>query len=403
MNKQKLADVFILSALALALVACGGGGSSSSGSDRDETPPPATGGGHEPEQVRSATLDATSQTDYTYFNLTSGQQVALTEAQAATSTDWHIAFRRTNIKLNGGDSGPGKVAGALLVPQDDFYDENGAYVANVFLNATAASELEHLTGSLTPAEKLVSDKVSSVLEIPSESQNGVYDFGWYFYNMDGHRISENDQTAWLLRSGEGDSYARFRAISVSFNSGTGLAATFSFDVQSAGTSQFSSTAEFSTTVATGNEACFDFDTNKIVDCTGSAWDLKLGVAGRSFYLRTNSGVSGSGKGGAFGPWTWDELKDFQSATTDPAGNSLSFLYTADYTGGIFVDQSWYGYGVTQQAGDHKIYPNYRVYQITTDADQAEAPRYALQITNYYHPDTAASGHVSLRWRELKAD
>ena len=402
MNKQKLAEILSLSALTLALAACGGGSSSS---DREKTPPPATGGGGggDQSQVRSAVLDASSQTAYTYFNLTSGQKVALTDEQAATSTDWHIAFRRTNIKLNGGDSGPGKVSGALLVPQDDFYDENGAYIANVFLNATADSELEHLTGSLSPAETLVQDKVSSVLEIPGELQNGVYDFGWYLYAMSNHQISENDQTAWLLRSGEGDSYARFRATSVSFSSDTGLAATFSFDVQPAGTSQFTGTAEFSTTVATGNEACFDFDTNQTVDCAGTRWDLKLGVAGRSFYLRTNSGVSGSGKGGAFGPWTWDELKDFQSATTDPAGNSLSFLYTADYTGGIFVDQSWYGYGVTQQAGDHKIYPNYRVYQIVTDAENAEAPQYALQITNYYHPETAASGHFSLRWRELTAD
>src|SRR5690606_28916168 len=290
MNKQKLAEILSLSALTLALAACGGGSSSS---DREETPPPATGGGGggDQSQVRSAVLDASSQTAYTYFNLTSGQKVALTDEQAATSTDWHIAFRRTNIKLNGGDSGPGKVSGALLVPQDDFYDENGAYIANVFLNATADSELEHLAGSLSPAETLVQDKVSSVLEIPGELQNGVYDFGWYLYAMSNHQISENDQTAWLLRSGEGDSYARFRATSVSFSSDTGLAATFSFDVQPAGTSQFTGTAEFSTTVATGNEACFDFDTNQTVDCAGTRWDLKLGVAGRSFYLRTNSGVS----------------------------------------------------------------------------------------------------------------
>src|SRR5690554_8016871 len=114
----------------------------------------------------------------------------------------------------------------------------------------------------------------------------------------------------------------------------------------------------------------------------------MGVAGSSFYVRTRSGMRGAGKGGALGAWTWDELKDFQSATTDPAGNSLSFLYTADYTGGIFVDQSWYGYGVTQQAGDHKIYPNYRAYHVVTDAEYAEVPQYALTITNYYHSETA---------------
>lgn len=407
MNKQKLAEILSVSALALALTACGGGGGSDS--KDDNTPPRNNNEQPQPKpddqqaQVRSALVEATSQTAYTYFNLTTGQKVDLTDEQAASSKDWHIAFRRTSVKLNGGDSGPGNVGGALLVAQDDFYDGNGDYNANAFLNATPDSELEHLTGDLTPAQTLVKDRISSALDVPGEMQNGVYDFGWYLYNMSNHQISGNDQTAWLLRSGEGNSYARFRATSVSYSSASGMTATFSFDVQPAGTSQFTSTAEFTTTVASGSEACFDFDGNQTVDCASAEWDLKLGVAGRSFYLRTNSGVSGSGKGGALGPWTWDELKDYQSATTDPGGSNLTFLYTADYTGGIFVDKSWYGYGVTQQPGDHKLYPNYRVYQIATDAESADAPQYALQITGYYHPDTAASGFFSLRWRELKAD
>lgn len=44
---------------------------------------------------------------YVYVNLTSGAQVEISDVDAATSTAWDLAFERTNILLNSGDSGPG--------------------------------------------------------------------------------------------------------------------------------------------------------------------------------------------------------------------------------------------------------------------------------------------------------
>lgn len=375
-------------ALALMLAGCGGGGSDS-GSSSGDTP------ANLQDPFSQATINATSNTAYTYFNLTTGETVSISDAEADSSTDWHIAFRRYNVKLNSGASGPGNVKGAVVAPQDDFYTSTGEPDASVFLNVTPDSELEHLLATYTAPATLVDEAVNTVLEGSGAQVGMMFDFGWYWYNLTNHSLSANSENGWLLRSGEGNSYARIRATDLSYATATGLAATFEFDVQPAGASQFETTATFDMNIAAGGgEACFDFDTDANVACDGTDWDLKVGVAGRSFYLRSNGGASGSGSGAAFGPFEWEgDLDQYTSATTDPSGAAISFLYSQDSTGGVFVDADWYAYGLD---GNHKLHPNYRVYWIDTDSTDTTAPKYAMQIVSYYNV-AGASGYITLRW------
>lgn len=374
---------------ALVLTGCGGGGSDSGTGVEEE------GEERVLESVSTATLDATSYDDYTYYDLTNGEVIALTEAEAASSTEWHIAFRRSTIKLNGGTSGPGSVAGAVVAEQADFYTSSGDPDANVFLNATADSELEHLEATYTVPSSLVEDELVTMLEGSGDVMGTQMDLGWYWYNFMTHQTSLNDTNGWLLRSGEGDSYARFRATALTYDSDDGLDVTFAFDVQVSGTSQISTTAQFMAHVdSTGGETCFDFDTNATVACSGTAWDLKMGIEGYSWYLHSNGGLSGEGDGAAFGPVTWaGDLEDYTSATSTPDGTNIAFLYSADSSSGVFESDSWYAYNLT---GTHKLHPNYRVYWIDTDADDADAPKYLLQVTGYYS-DVGVSGNPSIRW------
>src|SRR5690606_21187475 len=172
--------------------------------------------------------------DYVYFTLAGGETVALSAEQAAASRDWHIASRRTNVKLNGVASGPGSVAGALLAPRGDFYDADGEADPNVVLNSQVHSEVVHLRGQVTPAARLVSDSVSTALEGSGDMVGGQMDMGWYYYNLTTHTLSLNDTIGWLLKSGEGDSYARFHATAFAYSSTDGLDVTFEFDVQPSG-------------------------------------------------------------------------------------------------------------------------------------------------------------------------
>ena len=168
--------------------------------------------------------------------------------------------------------------------------------------------------------------------------------------------------------------------------------------------------------AAGAATCYDFDTaTEVAGCTATNWDLKVKSGGRSATLWTNSGVSGTGKGGAFGgPFerTWSELSTWTDATVDPVDGVMpDAVFFKDSAADVFTGTNPIGvaafeYGV---AGGHLFYPNYRVFLITTDSSAATAvgtpgaPVFALQITGYYGGASGvASGHPKFRWVDRAA-
>jgi len=365
---------YLAPALGLMMTACGGSDNKISGETDD--------GGVSDNDYRQQVIDARTQTQY--LNLASGEVVSSDE-------DWDLAFNRTSVKLNSGASGNGSVAGAMGDEQAEFYDAAGEPDLNKFVGATADGELDHLKDSFPVPESWKSDDV-------------VYAFGdgWSVYG-DGGVISEVPDIGYLVRSAEGDSYARMRIMDFNFptRSGGGIESfDLEFEVQSAGTTQLSGTTiHFNEPQGyDGGDACFDFDANAAVDCsTSDTWDVLVGFSDREWYLKTNSGPSGSGQGGALGPIPWSELSAYTSATIDNAtGESLAQAYSSDSTGGLFTDNGWYAYNLQ---GAHKLWPNFRVYLIDSDSEDASAPVFAVQIINYYGAD-GNSGQPEIRWKEI---
>ena len=191
----------------------------------------------------------------------------------------------------------------------------------------------------------------------------VSQFGedWYIYNFSNGNMTANSENGWLVRSAEGDSYARLQVNEFDFPTRTGegiKSFRIDFDVQPSAQSTFS---------------------------------------GRDIYLRTNSGSSGDGDGGAFGAFEWTDLEVYTSATVSPGGESITHHYEADTSSGIFTDSSWYAYNLQ---GAHKLWPNYRVYLIDTDSTDDASPIYAMQVTGYYN-DSGESGHPAIRWMPVE--
>jgi len=350
---------------ATALTACGGGSDNSIDDDEAMTE----------SQFSEQLLPAA--TELVYLNLETGE---------LTSEDgnWHLAANRLSFKLNSGASGSGRVAGALAVAQDEFYDSNGEADANVFTNATPDSEQEHLLGALQEPDSWQQDAFVSAF--------GSSD-SWSEYDHATGVISHRDDVGYLVRSAEGDSFARMRVAEFNFPTREGQGIQdfrFEFDVQAAGESGYSSTAvSFEPpTGYGGGDACFDFDAAAVVDCaTSTAWDVLVGFSGQDWYLKSNSGVSGEGGGGASDPMSWSELA---SNAGDPR---VPQLYTSDSTGGVFEDHTWYAYNLLQQ---HKIWPNFRTFLIKADEDDPESTVWALQIIGYYHQNEV-SGQPTVRW------
>lgn len=165
--------------------------------------------------------------------------------------------------------------------------------------------------------------------------------------------------------------------------------------------------------AAGASLCYDFNAKvQVPGCSGNAWDIQVKSGGRTAELLTNSGPNGSGAGGAFGsPFThaWAELQTWKSALTDPKGGTIpANLYFPDaaksvFSGSNMIQSSAFEYGVGGD-GDHLLYPNYRVFLVTTQNTLADAvgtaaaPVYALQLLGYYGgAGGTASGHPTFRW------
>lgn len=146
--------------------------------------------------------------------------------------------------------------------------------------------------------------------------------------------------------------------------------------------------------------CYDFDVQKEVSCEGTTWDIKFDNQSRSVQLWSNSGTSGQGKGGVFGLLDWSNLSQYTNATTDPeTKRDISSHYLADSSASVFSEQPWYEYNLQEK---HQLYPNNRVYLVTTDISdvstesQVNKPVYALQVINYYN-DSGKAGYPTLRW------
>lgn len=350
------------------------------GSDTDNT---AESTDESQSHISRKLLPAASET--VYLNLETGTLVA-------ESGDWHIATNRLAFKLNGGASGSGKVGGALAVDQEEFYEDSGEPNVSVFTNATENSEEEHLLGIFQEPDTWQQDAFASAF--------GSSDT-WSQYDYDTGLITEKADVGYLVRSAEGDSYARMRVVDFDFPTQdpevNGIRSfRFEFDVQAAGDSQFSSTpvvfeapSDFD-----GMEACYDFDAAAVVDCTTSdVWDVLVGFSGRNWYLKTNSGTSGNGQGGASDPMGWEELA---SNDADPG---YARIYSSDSTGGIFSDNTWYAYSLN---GGHKIWPNFRTFLIKSDIEDPESTVWALQIVGYYD-ESGNSGQPTVRWLSVEPE
>lgn len=379
------ASMWVLISLALgALSGCG-----------DDSNTPDANNDLLPNTTGSVQIDATAGgfgTDpndpankYTYFNLDSGQVIELSDSEAAASENWHIAFKRTNIKLNGGVSGPASIKGAVADAQDDFYDGNGNPDSSVFLNATAASERAAFDGVVgTDGLSFEEDR-----NIPYIRGDGSSEGWWLYSGPPDHTVSANPDQWWLIKSAAANSYAKFHVTDIVQASRD---ITLNLFIQGAADSAFSDTKTTWTAAIgdAGGSKCFDIDAAAEVDCTTAAadWDIKVEVAGQAWNIWINGGVSGDGSGGAFGPFDTVGVGGYVSGTTSPDGTDISRMYRQDSKGGIFKDNTWYAYGLQ---GNSKLWPNYRVYAIDTGTAQ-----YKMQILGYYNA-AGTSGYITLRY------
>jgi len=132
---------------------------------------------------------ALSGTGKTYFNLKTGSEVNVSDPSASTA--WDIASDFVTIFTNGGTSGPGQGAAALLNPAE--FDSIGA----------------------APQDGYVSDDSTA-------APDPVWALGdsWYTYNITTHSLTVNPGYIYVLRTAEGK-YAKLEFVTADFSGMTG--------------------------------------------------------------------------------------------------------------------------------------------------------------------------------------
>lgn len=123
---------------------------------------------------------------WVYVSLATGEAVPLTDLEALGSTAWDLALRRSVIRTNSGDSGPGQ-GGALRVSLP-----------------WASVDAETLGSRAPPSEAWFTDECE--LTVDSSTGDVITTFsGWSEYDVSTHLLTPAD-AVYLTRGGDGALY-----------------------------------------------------------------------------------------------------------------------------------------------------------------------------------------------------
>lgn len=146
--------------------------------------------------IQSATIDAASggaaqaeTTSYVYVDLDTAAKLELSDVDAFEDADWDIAFNRAMIRVNSGDSGPGKwmvarvdAAFAEAAPPSP---QDTSWTTDTFIADDCEVQTEGM-GTLTTA------------------------FGiWFDYDMSTHTTAVPENTTWVLYNMESHAIFKF--------------------------------------------------------------------------------------------------------------------------------------------------------------------------------------------------
>ena len=373
MNKTYLA---LLLAMTFGLTACGG---SSSDDTPVETPDEVTdgsggsddgssdGGNEEATIYGPYSTGSTSEPVAVYFDLDTQTQLTLTDEEAATDTAWDIGFKRTNVFLNTHQDTP--VSLYFTGNNSDFYDDTGAPASELFLNATADSELDDYLA-------VTESDIPEAEAFSTDTETQVIGDTFYNYDFTTHVVTPNEDTYYIVFSDS--NYTKFHVTDI-VTEGRGIGEiTLGVMHQSVLDGQTTFAEEVALTldaVGCSDAVYVDFDLQLVVTqadgwdltipCADGAGEFALTIADDATVLRTDA-------------------QTYNGVDTEAAQYyGFSEEMVSEYA---MSTNNWYFYDSTS----HLLYSQFGVYLI-----QAGDTTYKFQITSYYDEE-GTSGAYSFR-------
>lgn len=308
--------------------------------------------------VTTNPIDASSSDTLVKFSFATG-------AIVQGSADWDVAFRRYEVRLNGGASGTKGVLGYAL-------DNNKNATNDQVLAFTVAGTLPAFD-SVRTASIPTDDKFSSDRLVENKTA---------YLNLAGVP-SANGNAYWKVKLANG-TFGVFRVSAIVLSAQFALT---SVTIESRLQSGTTLGAVQTVTIPVGNSTVsVSLATNQAVTTNGCNWDLAIDP--QSFGLTVNSACNAGTYPGGTSPTFANattasdapQYGAFLSGLTGPIPNSVSDLSAP------------FRYNLQNT---NRLHPSFNTYLIKTGANV-----YKLQVINYYNA-SGASGYPTVRYARIK--
>ncbi len=338
------------------------------GCNGEATLPDNTG----PGTTGQATINATSTTDFRYFNLATGAEV--TVANPATSPAWDIAIRRYEVRLNGGVAGTKGVSGVRVL-------DNSTLPAATILAYTPASQLASFDGitvaSIAATSMFTSTSLAETLTA-------------WFRPVSATTIVAVPAVAWKVRRADGG-FAVVRVAELTLNGFSLASLRLEYRLQPAG-GQLG--AVQSVTVPAGTAAApgkVSLTTGAAVTTTGCTWDFAVTSA---ITLAVNPDASCPT--GTYPLESTESFTTMTSASDAPTYGRFFSTLSSPIPNGFTVDlKPPFLYGI-DPVNQNRLSPTFNIYLVRSGSST-----YKLQFLSFYEPTTGESGHVTLRYARIQ--
>ncbi len=336
--KMLVKNVCMASLLVIALVIVGCSDNPTKSEPKD-SPPQLTGISTWDSTLSawSATINASGFDDFAYFSLLNKDSLAQGMAKLASSAEWEIGFKRSEVILNGGLSSMGED------------------VKGVSLGAVSFSDVT----------------IDDTTDVTWTSDNVFYQIAdWFAYNPATHTLDMTQYVYSMLDAG-GENYLKFKIDSLAGSGPPPLMGTIyiTYFYQSE-SNNVSLDGELKTaTIEIGDTAgYFNFSSGSQVSVANPEQSLDWDISFTNFVVKQNSGPNGSGECGVFLAYTeLDDKTDIAAFTAQPAAPLLPDLISSALT-------DWYDYDPLI----HQLASKGEIYLINSDD-----VIYKLYISSYY--------------------
>lgn len=306
------------------------------------------------------TLNASDYADWGAFSFSTDDSVSV--ADLTTSSEWDIAMRRVEIKLNSGPSGPKAIEVVDLTDQGfveaDTYDEITAIPTGA-ADAFTEETVEYVMGD-----------------------------EWYGYTGAPDHLTPATGKPYVMYTAD-SLYCKFRISKVvPYAMGTFDSLAVEFVLAPSGSQDISGDSTVITAYGVAGEDQFvDFSAGGFITVDDPSTNMDWDVWFDGYTAKVNGGVSGSANAGITPTTdTWENL-----TAADPNIDGVP-NYESDYVTSPMYD--WYDYAGPPT---HAITSKNHIYLIKLE----DGTVYKFQILAYVDPDTGEKAMITFQYDEIQ--